>query len=109
MPVSHLDISASGGSCLLYEPGSTACLSCRLQIDRLARQERQPQGCARVSEGSVVTSNAVVGALLVWLLQGALAGKVDAGMWEYDGRLRNDRLGRHSPWPPCTCHRRRRR
>jgi molybdopterin/thiamine biosynthesis adenylyltransferase len=95
--------TADSGSALVYAPGSTACLSCRQRIEQLAASERAPQGCGRRLEGSVVTSNAIVGALLVVLLRGLLAGRPEPGTLEYDGRPRNARLGRHSAWPACRC------
>ena len=95
--------SAVGGSCTTYAPGRTICLACRMNIDRLAQQEQQAHGCSR-AEASVVTSNAIVGALMAWTLKEALAGKVKDGVWEYDGRLRGQRLGVHSQRPACQCH-----
>ncbi|MEW6755573.1 MAG: ThiF family adenylyltransferase [Candidatus Latescibacterota bacterium] len=95
--------SAGGGSCLVYAPGATACLSCRLRIEERAAAEQAPARCGRVPEGSVVTSNAIVGALMVALLQGLEAGCPERGLWEYDGRPQNGRLARHSPWPACGC------
>jgi molybdopterin/thiamine biosynthesis adenylyltransferase len=95
--------SASSGSALVYAPGATACLSCRLRIDQLAEVEQAPARCGQVRQASVVTSNAIVGALLVVLLLGLAANSPEPGTWEYDSHPRNDRLGRHSPWPACTC------
>lgn len=98
--------SATGGSCLLYETGYTACLSCRLRIDQLAEREEAPQSCARQVQPSIVTSNAMIGALMAWLLHERLStGRAEAGMWEYDGRLQHTRLNLHSEWPACQCHR----
>ena len=97
--------SASGGSCLLYEPGTTACLSCRLRIDQLAEREEAPQSCARQAQPSIVTSNAMIGALMAWLLHDRLStGRAEAGMWEYDGRPQHTRLSLHPEWPACRCH-----
>ena len=96
--------SAVGGSCILYEPGRSACLSCRLNIDQLAEQEEDPESCTQQVEASVVTSNAIIGALMVWTLKGMMAGRTETGMWEYDGRAQNTRLGRRSARPACTCH-----
>lgn len=96
--------AAAGGSCIMYEPGRSACLSCRLNIDELAQQERQPQSCAQVVEASVVTSNALIGALMVWLLRGLVGGRTETGIWEYDGTAQNERLGVRSERPACGCH-----
>ena len=58
--------SAVGGSCTVYVPGHTSCLSCLMDIERLALQEMAPAACARQAESSVVTSNAATGALMAW-------------------------------------------
>jgi len=98
--------SATGGSCLLYETGHTACLSCRLRIDQLAEREAAPQSCAQQVQPSIVTSNAMVGALMALLLYERLStGRAEGGMWEYDGRPQHTRLSLHSGWPACQCHR----
>ena len=96
--------SAWGGSCAIYAPGHTACLGCLMDIDRLAQQETQAQGCAQVAQASVVTSNAITGALLAWCVQELVAGRVKRGIWEYDGRGGNNQLGVHSTRPACKCH-----
>ena len=94
---------AMGGSCMVYAPGYSACLSCRLHIERLAQLEQEAHSCAR-QVASVVTSNAIIGALLAWSVREMLAGRVTQSIWEYDGRARNQRLGLHSRRPACPCH-----
>ena len=96
--------SATGGSSTAYVPGHTPCLSCLCDIDRLALQETQTVGCTAQVETSVVTSNAITGALMAWGIREMLSGKVPRGIWEYDGRARSERLGVHSCRPQCTCH-----
>jgi molybdopterin/thiamine biosynthesis adenylyltransferase len=98
--------SAFGGTCAVYEPGKTACLSCRFDIDRLAEREQQPESCGRVPEASVVTSNAITGALMVLALLEMLGGHVPMGVWEYDGSAQERRIDHRSPRPACGCHRR---
>lgn len=95
--------SAMGGSCMVYAPGTTACLRCRLDVEKLALLERRAQSCAQV-EASVVTSNAITGALMAWSLREASAGRAPAGIWEYEARARSTRLGMHSDRPACRCH-----
>ena len=98
--------SAMGGSCAVYEPGRTACLSCRMRIEELASAENRPQGCGQVHAASVVTSNAITGALMVLGLRDQLRAQTPAGIWEYDGTIRDTRIGVHSEHPACRCHRR---
>ncbi|MFC1526391.1 ThiF family adenylyltransferase [Candidatus Latescibacterota bacterium] len=96
--------SATGGSCSLYEPGCTSCLSCRMRIDELARSEQGPQSCGQVHEASVVTSNAITGALMALSYRHLLRQWSLAGTWEYDGTVRNRRIGLRSVRPGCRCH-----
>lgn len=53
----------------------------------------------------MVTSNAIAGAMMVWLLQEMLqGGRVRQGVWEYDSRGRDVRVGVHSQREGCACH-----
>lgn len=94
---------ALGGSCQAYAPGTTPCLGCQVDVERLAAQEVLPEGCARRAEASVVTSNAVTGALMAWMWSEMRCGRTRPGVWEYDGRSPG-RLGVHSVRPACRCH-----
>ncbi len=96
--------SAMGGSSATYVPGHTSCLSCLTDIDRLAIQETHTISCTVHVETSVVTSNAITGALMAWSVRELLAGNVPEGIWEYDSRARTDRIGVHSTRPQCRCH-----
>ncbi|MEC8932285.1 MAG: hypothetical protein VYB08_12750 [Candidatus Latescibacterota bacterium] len=66
--------SPAGGACSTYVPGATPCLSCLLDLDRLIHHESAPAPVAKQVEASVVTSNAIAGAMMVWLLQEMLQG-----------------------------------
>ena len=66
----------SGGTSATYVPGHTPCLSCLSDIDRLAMQETQSVGCTTHVETSVVTSNAITGALMAWGVREMLSGRV---------------------------------
>lgn len=105
-PLLNGGTSASGGSCAVYIPGKTPCLECLIDVNRLAQREAEPRPCAAQVEGSVVTSNAITGALMVWMLQEMIVGRLRQGVWEYDGRARDTRLGVHSVRPACGCHER---
>ena len=103
-PLLNGGTSAWGGSCASYVPGNTPCLACLIDVDRLAQREAEPQPCAAQVEDSVVTSNAITGALMAWMLQEMMAGRLRRGVWEYDGRARDLRIGVHSVRPACECH-----
>ena len=103
-PLLNGGTSAEGGSCYSYVPGVTACLQCSMGIDRLVQREAEPRPCAQQVEASVVTSNAIAGALMVSSLQAMTSGQVRQGQWGYDGQGRDVRLGRHLARPPCGCH-----
>ncbi len=97
--------SPAGGACSTYVPGATPCLSCLLDLDRLIHHESVPRPCGQQVEASVVTSNAIAGAMMVWLLQEMLqGGRVRQGVWEYDSRGRDVRVGVHSQREGCACH-----
>jgi len=95
--------TAAGGSCSVYAPGHTPCLECLLGIERLARNEVEARGCG-AADPSVVTSNAVTGAVMAWAVVEMLDERVPRGVWEFDGRPRDQRLGVHSQRPACRCH-----
>ena len=103
-PLINGGTSAVGGSCAAYMPGHTSCLSCLMDIERLALQEIAPTGCARQVESSVVTSNAATGALMAWSFTEMVSGRLHPGIWEYDGRPQHERIGVHSVRPACRCH-----
>ena len=94
--------SALGGSCMAYAPRKTPCLSCLIGVDALARHETERVGCTQV-EASVVTSNAIVGALMAWQTSQLARGQAESGIWEYDSRLAGVPIGVHSRRPPCRC------
>lgn len=75
--------SPASGACSTYVPGATPCLSCLLDLDRLIHHESAPRPCGQQVEASVVTSNAIAGAMMVWLLQEMLqGGRVRQGVLE---------------------------
>lgn len=71
---------------------------------RAGQFEAEPQPCGAQAEASVVTSNAITGALMAWMLQEMVDSRLRRGVWEYDGRARDTRVGVHSVRPPCDCH-----
>lgn len=53
------------GGVTVYVPGKTSCLQCQLTIDDLALQNFKPQRCIYAAEPSVITSNQIVGGMIV--------------------------------------------
>ena len=78
------------------------CLGCLIDVNRLAQFEAEPQPCDAQAEASVVTSNAITGALMAWMLQEMVDSRLRRGVWEYDGRARDTRVGVHSVRLPAT-------
>jgi hypothetical protein len=78
-----------------------------MRIDELAQSEQGPQPCGRVHEASVVTSNAITGALMALSFRHLARQRSLAGTWEYDGTVRDSRIGLRSVRPGCRCHLRR--
>jgi hypothetical protein len=93
-------------TCLSYPVGRAVlnCLGCLIDVNRLAQFETEPQPCGAQAEASVVTRNAITGALMAWMLQEMVDSRLRRGVWEYDGRARDTRVGVHSVRPPCDCH-----
>ena len=94
---------ARGGSCTTYLPGGSPCLDCQIGIKQLAHVEAAGNSCMRL-DSSVVTSNVIMGGLMAWQIVGLIKGKLQPGVWEYDGRAPGVRFGVHSQRPACECH-----
>lgn len=100
--------SPLAGQVLVYFPGYTSCLNCELDVDRLAaereRQQREQGGCTTVPEGSVVTTNQIIGGMMVGELFRILNGKNPT-----PGTIRyisadDDRVAFVPAAKPCNCH-----
>ena len=97
--------SPLAGQIVVYVPGITSCLSCELDIDKLAeKREKERQGCTEVPEGSVVTTNQIIGGLIVGELYRLLNGiKPSPGSIRYISS-EDDRVGFIKSNKPCECH-----
>ena len=99
--------SPLAGQVVVYFPGITSCLNCELDIERLAEErERQREGCTDVPEGSVVTTNQIIGGIMVGELHRLLNGiKLFPGVIKYissdDDRVAFVPNGKEKP---CNCH-----
>lgn len=97
--------SPLAGQVMLYFPGITSCLNCELDIERLAEErERRRQGCTEVPEGSVVTTNQIIGGMMVGELHRLLNGiPPTSGTIKYISSD-DDRVGFVPNGKACNCH-----
>ena len=106
-PLVNGGTSAFGADVAAYVPGSSPCLECSMRVAHVAEavgEAEERARCAGVAEASVVTSNALAGALMAYEARAALAGRPARGVIEYDGRAPTTRLGVRSVREPCDCH-----
>ncbi len=68
IPLINGGTSAFSGHLEVYQPDRSACFNCLYALDDLAEREMRepadPARCGRVAEASVVTTNALIGALM---------------------------------------------
>ena len=105
-PLVNGGTSAFGADVAAYVPGCSPCLECSLRVATVARtagKAEERAHCAGAPEASVVTSNALAGALMAFEVKAALAGRPIRGVIEYDGRAAENRLGVRSVKEPCEC------
>ena len=97
--------SPLAGQVMLYFPGITSCLNCELDIERLAEErERRRQGCTEVPEGSVVTTNQIIGGMMTGELYRLLNGIAPtSGTIKYISSD-DDRVGFVPNGKACNCH-----
>ena len=97
--------SPLAGQIVVYVPGVTSCLSCELNIDKLAeKRESERRGCTEVPEGSVVTTNQIIGGLMVGELYRLLNGITPSpGTIKYISS-EEERVGFVKSHKPCECH-----
>ena len=55
----------NSGQVVVSVPGETACLNCKVDIDKLAVDGHQPQSCIHAAQPSVITSNQIIGGMIV--------------------------------------------
>ncbi|OQY45350.1 MAG: hypothetical protein B6242_10585 [Anaerolineaceae bacterium 4572_78] len=95
--------SAFGGDLAVYCPGKTSCLDCYYGVNELAQNELNTRAsCADVPEASIVTTNQLIGTLMVGETR-QVFHKPLVGVIEYD-TFHADRLGIRSMRSPCQCH-----
>lgn len=55
----------NSGQAVLSVPGKTACLNCKVDIDKMALDAYTPQSCILAPQPSVITSNQIIAGFLV--------------------------------------------
>ncbi|MBT7902351.1 ThiF family adenylyltransferase [Candidatus Woesearchaeota archaeon] len=55
----------NSGQVVVSIPGQTACLDCKVDIDKLAISAHAPQSCILAAQPSVITSNQIIGGMIV--------------------------------------------
>lgn len=100
--------SPSSGQVVAYQPGESACLDCKLSVDKALGKERIAHSCIYAAQPSVIMTNEVVGGLMVAEARSILAsesyGPHIRKMLKYDSAnpVRAGLMGGDSP---CDCER----
>ena len=97
--------SPFSGQAVMYIPGETSCLNCHLDIDRLAEKvERERNGCTAAPEGSVITTNQIIGGIMAAELKRVLEGEKPLnGIIKYNSKTL-PRVGVIPMKRVCACH-----
>jgi len=53
------------GQVVVYKPGESACLDCKLKVDKALAKERTSHSCTYAAQPSVITTNQIIGGLMV--------------------------------------------
>ncbi len=100
--------SPSSGQVVAYKPGESACLDCKLSVDKALGKERTSHSCIYSAQPSVIMTNEVVGGLMVAEAESILApqgyGSHIKKMLRYDS-TNPARAGLVGGDNPCDCER----
>jgi len=100
--------SPSSGQVVAYQPGESACLDCKLSIDKALGKERTSHSCIYAAQPSVIMTNEVVGGLMAAEARSILAaenyGPHIRKMLRYDSTS-PARAGLVGGDNPCACER----
>jgi|SRR3989338_1769638 len=100
--------SPSSGQVVAYQPGKSACLNCKLNVDKALGKERNAHSCIHAAQPSVIMTNEVVGGLMVAEARSILAeenyGPHIKKMLRYDSTT-PARAGLAGGDSPCRCKR----
>lgn len=106
IPLVNGGTSAFGADVEAYVPDRSPCLECSNRIVTVSKRREVAEArarCAHVAEPSVVTSNALAGAVMAYQVFATLNGTPSRGVIEYDARTEK-RVGVRSVRGPCQCH-----
>ena len=99
----------SAGQVIVYVPGKSTCLDCRLGVDAALVRERTSRSCVYAPNPQVVVTNHVVGGLMASETRAVLDsenyGEPVKKMIKYDS-TKNARIGLVGTEQPCSCKRR---
>ncbi len=99
--------SYSNGQLIVYKPGETACLNCQIKIDELAKKEKPVKGGCGNVQPSVITTNMVIGSLMVGesrtLLRPDIYGRPLKNQLVYNSKYPS-RLAIMNFSPECKCY-----
>lgn len=96
----------SAGQVVVYKPGESACLDCKLSVDKALAKERTSHSCIHASQPSVIMTNQIMGGLIVAEARKVLSpenyGPIAKKMIRYDST--NDfRWGLSGNESACKC------
>ncbi len=100
--------SPSSGQVVVYQPGKSACLECKLNVDKALAKERTSHSCIHAAQPSVITTNQIIGGLMVAearaILDSQTYGNPIKKMLKYDSTSLT-RTGLVGGDAPCDCSR----
>jgi hypothetical protein len=93
---------------VVYEPGKSACLDCRLGVNKALVEARKSRSCILAPNPSVVITNHIIGGLMAaetrCVLDSQHYGPAVRKVIKYDS-TKPSRVGLIGTDQPCTCKR----
>ncbi|MBI5066290.1 ThiF family adenylyltransferase [Candidatus Woesearchaeota archaeon] len=98
----------SAGQVVVYKPGESACLDCKLSVDKALAKEKTSHSCIHASQPSVIMTNQIMGGLMVAEARAVLSpenyGPIAKKMIRYDSTS-DFRWGLSGNDAACECNR----
>lgn len=108
IPVVSGGTNPSSGQVVVYKPGESSCLDCKLGVDKALGKERNSHSCVYAAQPSVIMTNQIIGGLMAAEMRAVLAsqqyGNPIRKMLRYDSENPN-RAGLAGGEKPCSCER----